>query len=112
MLPAVLPEDVEFLWRQAAIVTPVSGSDLQIGERELSSESTDSRKESDVEIGVSAERLAEALEFSSKEVCNTFFLICVLLARTTVGPVLCREQCQEGKLTVCVCMCAYRSQEN
>lgn len=65
-------------------MTPVSGSNLQIGEREPSSESTDSRKESDVEIVALAEHVEEALEFSSKEVCNGFFFICVFLARTTV----------------------------
>ncbi|XP_073340728.1 meiotic recombination protein REC8 homolog [Pagrus major] len=62
-----LPEEVQFLWRQAATVTPVSGSDLQVGER--GTESTDSEKEREiVEAAEAAEREVERLEFSSKEI--------------------------------------------
>lgn len=63
--PAVLPEEVQFLWRRAATVTPVSGSNLQIREREPSSESADSEREREV---VAAEREVERRELSSKEV--------------------------------------------
>ncbi|XP_029958176.1 meiotic recombination protein REC8 homolog [Salarias fasciatus] len=38
-----LPEDIEFLWQQAATITPLSDSDLQAGER--GPESTDSERE-------------------------------------------------------------------
>ncbi|KAJ4930496.1 hypothetical protein JOQ06_024807 [Pogonophryne albipinna] len=38
-----LPEELLLLWKQAATITPLSGSDLQVGERGL--ESTDSEKE-------------------------------------------------------------------
>ncbi|XP_027132783.1 meiotic recombination protein REC8 homolog isoform X2 [Larimichthys crocea] len=61
-----LPEEVQFLWRQAATVTPVSGSDLQVGER--GPESTDSEKEREREMVEAAERELERLEFSPKEV--------------------------------------------
>ncbi|KAG8010027.1 Meiotic recombination protein REC8-like protein [Nibea albiflora] len=61
-----LPEEVQFLWRRAAIVTPVSGSDLQVGER--GPESTDSEKEREREMAEAAERELERLELSPKEV--------------------------------------------
>nr|XP_012779498.1 meiotic recombination protein REC8 homolog [Maylandia zebra] len=43
-----LPEEVQFLWRQSATVTPLSGSDLQVGER--GPESTDSEREREREM--------------------------------------------------------------
>lgn len=61
--PAVLPEEVQFLWRQAATVASVSGSNLQIREREPSSESAESEREREA-----AEREEERRELSSKEV--------------------------------------------
>ncbi|XP_071326597.1 REC8 meiotic recombination protein b [Trachinotus anak] len=61
-----LPEAVQFLWRQAATVTPVSGSDLQVGER--GPESTDSEKEREREMIEVAEREEERLELSPQEV--------------------------------------------
>lgn len=70
--PAVLPEEVLFLWRQAAIVTPVSGSNLQITEREA--ESTESEREREGEMVEAAEREEERLELSSKEVWRQFCL--------------------------------------
>lgn len=51
-------------------MTPLSGSDLQVGER--GAESTDSEKEREMveaaEAAEAAERETERLEFSSKEV--------------------------------------------
>lgn len=48
-------------------MAPLSGSDLQVGER--GAESTDSEKEREmVEAAEAAERESERLEFSSKEV--------------------------------------------
>ncbi|XP_044063891.1 meiotic recombination protein REC8 homolog isoform X2 [Siniperca chuatsi] len=67
-----LPEDVQFLWRRAATVTPLSGSDLQVGQR--GPESTDSEKEREremvemVEAAEASEREEERLELSPKEV--------------------------------------------
>ncbi|XP_050932355.1 meiotic recombination protein REC8 homolog [Lates calcarifer] len=61
-----LPEEVLFLWRQAATITPVPGSDLQVGER--GPESTDSEKEREREMAEAAEREEERLELSPKEV--------------------------------------------
>ncbi|XP_036931709.1 meiotic recombination protein REC8 homolog isoform X2 [Acanthopagrus latus] len=65
-----LPGEVLSLWRRAATVTPLSGSDLQVGER--GAESTDSEKEREMveaaEAAEAAERETERLEFSSKEV--------------------------------------------
>ncbi|XP_068592523.1 meiotic recombination protein REC8 homolog [Cebidichthys violaceus] len=52
-----LPEEVLFLWRRAATITPVSGSDLQVGDR--GPESTDSEKERErkmVEVAEAFER--------------------------------------------------------
>lgn len=65
-----MPEEVQFLWRQAAIVTPVSGSNLQITEREA--ESTESEREREGEMVEAAEREEERLELSSKEVWKHF----------------------------------------
>ncbi|XP_042280189.1 meiotic recombination protein REC8 homolog isoform X1 [Thunnus maccoyii] len=67
-----LPEEVQFLWRQAATVTPLSGLDLQVGER--GPESTDSEKEREremVEMAEMAER-EERHELSPKEVPRDF----------------------------------------
>lgn len=70
--PAVLPAEVEFLWRQAATMTPLSGSDLQI--REGEPESTDSEKEREHEMMDAEEREEERVELSSKEVWKHFCL--------------------------------------
>ncbi|KAM6995172.1 meiotic recombination protein REC8 homolog [Tautogolabrus adspersus] len=61
----LLPKEVEFLWRRAATIRPVSGSDLQVGERDP--ESTDSEKERQQEM-VEAAQIEEILELSPKEV--------------------------------------------
>uniref|UniRef100_UPI0037E893D5 meiotic recombination protein REC8 homolog n=1 Tax=Semicossyphus pulcher TaxID=241346 RepID=UPI0037E893D5 len=61
-----LPEQVQFLWKRAATVTPVSGSDLQVGDR--GPESTDSEKERQREVMEAAERQEERPELSPKEV--------------------------------------------
>lgn len=67
--PAVLPEEVQSLWRQAATITPIPGTDLQVGER--GPESTDSEKEREremIEAAEAAEREEERPELSPKEV--------------------------------------------
>ncbi|XP_068179760.1 meiotic recombination protein REC8 homolog [Antennarius striatus] len=61
-----LPEEVESLWRRAATVTPVSGSDLQVGER--GPESTDSEKEREREMSEEAEKEEERRELVPEEV--------------------------------------------
>lgn len=64
-----MPEEVLFLWRRAATITPVSGSDLLVGER--GPESTDSEKEREremIEAAEEAEREQERQELSPKEV--------------------------------------------
>lgn len=53
-----------FLWGRAATITPVSGSDLQVGER--GPESTDSEKEREREM-VEAAEVAEAAEAAARE---------------------------------------------
>ncbi|XP_070690971.1 meiotic recombination protein REC8 homolog [Pempheris klunzingeri] len=63
-----LPEELQFLWRRAATVTAVSGSDLQVGER--GPESTDSEKERERETVEVAEREEERLELSPQEVAR------------------------------------------
>ncbi|XP_031708889.1 meiotic recombination protein REC8 homolog [Anarrhichthys ocellatus] len=50
-----LPEEVLFLWRRSATITPVSGSDLQAGER--GPESSESEKEREREMVEAAEAL-------------------------------------------------------
>ncbi|XP_059196109.1 meiotic recombination protein REC8 homolog [Centropristis striata] len=54
-----LPEEVEFLWRQAATIQPLLDSDLPVGER--GPESTDSEREREREMAEAAEA-AEADE--------------------------------------------------
>ncbi|CAB1445942.1 unnamed protein product [Pleuronectes platessa] len=61
-----LPEEVLSLWQQAANISPLSGSDLQVGER--GPESTDSEKERDREMVEVSEREEERLELSPREV--------------------------------------------
>lgn len=66
-----MPEEAQFLWRRAATITAVSGSDLQVGER--GPESTDSEKEREREMVGAAEREEqeqeeERLELSPREV--------------------------------------------
>lgn len=62
----MLPEEIQFLWRQAATIKPVSGSDLQIMEGD--SESTDSERQREREALEAAEREEDRPEVSSKEV--------------------------------------------
>ncbi|KAK2844645.1 hypothetical protein Q5P01_011304 [Channa striata] len=62
----ILPEEVQFLWRQSATVTPLSGSDLQVGER--GPESTDSEKEREREMLEALERKEERPQVSPMEV--------------------------------------------
>lgn len=57
-----MPEEVQFLWRQSATITPLSGSDLQVGER--GPESTDSERE----------REREMMEVSEREVWKRVLL--------------------------------------
>ncbi|XP_029359640.1 meiotic recombination protein REC8 homolog [Echeneis naucrates] len=61
-----LPEEVLFLWRQAATIRLIYGSDLQVGER--GPESTDSEKEREREMITAAEKEQERAELSPKEV--------------------------------------------
>ncbi|XP_060905406.1 meiotic recombination protein REC8 homolog [Labrus mixtus] len=60
-----LPEQVLFLWRQAANIRPVSGPGLQVGEQ--GPESTDSERERQREME-EADQIEEILELSPKEV--------------------------------------------
>lgn len=62
---AVLPEEIQSLWRRAATIKPLFGSDLQVGER--GPESTDSEKEREGEMMEAAEG-----EDISTEVCLSF----------------------------------------
>lgn len=77
----MLPEEIQFLWRQAASVTPLSGSDLQII-MEGDSESTDSERQREREAVEAAEREEERPEVSSKEVWTR--CVCVTLSREAV----------------------------
>ncbi|XP_072249374.1 meiotic recombination protein REC8 homolog [Leuresthes tenuis] len=61
-----LPDEVLFLWRQAATITPLSGADLLVGER--GPESTDSEREREREVMEVAEREEQRLELSPEEV--------------------------------------------
>lgn len=65
-LPAFLPPEVQFLWKQAATITPLPGLELQAGER--GPESTDSEKEKEQEMVEAAEREEEMLELGPQEV--------------------------------------------
>ncbi|XP_030014269.1 meiotic recombination protein REC8 homolog [Sphaeramia orbicularis] len=60
-----LPEELLFLWRQAATITPLSGSDLQVGER--GPESTDSEKEREREMLEMAEMALREKEQEEEE---------------------------------------------
>ncbi|XP_047455512.1 meiotic recombination protein REC8 homolog isoform X2 [Mugil cephalus] len=61
-----LPEEIESLWRPAATITPLSGSDLQPGDR--GPESTDSERDGQPETVEEAEREEERLGLSPQEV--------------------------------------------
>ncbi|KAM6910444.1 uncharacterized protein FYW49_012374, partial [Xenentodon cancila] len=61
-----LPREVEILWRKAATIVQISGSDLQVGER--GPESTDSEREREREGVEVAEREEQRLESSPTEV--------------------------------------------
>ncbi|XP_020565898.1 meiotic recombination protein REC8 homolog isoform X2 [Oryzias latipes] len=60
-----LPREVELPWRRAAVTTPLSGSDLQVGER--GPESTDSEREREPEP-MQVEDREERLEVSPREI--------------------------------------------
>ncbi|XP_071394649.1 meiotic recombination protein REC8 homolog [Centroberyx affinis] len=60
-----LPEELQLLWRRAATITPLSGSDLQVGER--GPDSTDSDRERERERARTAQIEQERHELSSKE---------------------------------------------
>ncbi|KAF6739543.1 REC8-like protein [Oryzias melastigma] len=62
-----LPCEVEFPWRRAAVITPLSGSDLQVGER--GPESTDSEREREAEP-MQAEDGEERVEASPREIAR------------------------------------------
>ncbi|XP_037532555.1 meiotic recombination protein REC8 homolog [Nematolebias whitei] len=61
-----LPDEVLSLWRQAATISPLLGSDLQVGER--GPESTDSEREREREAMEEAEKEQLRLELICKEV--------------------------------------------
>ncbi|XP_029927982.1 meiotic recombination protein REC8 homolog [Myripristis murdjan] len=61
-----LPEALQLLWRPAAVITPLSGLDLQVGER--GPDSTDSDREREQERASMAQREQETQELSSEEV--------------------------------------------
>lgn len=88
ILPAVLPEAVQFLWRQAATITPIPGSDLQVGDR--GPESSDSQE--------AAEREEERLELSPKEV-GKGVLICLVM--------VCAEPPSSRTRGVTACVCVW-----
>lgn len=88
-----MPEVVEFLWKQAANITPVSGSDLQVGER--GPESTDSEKEREREMVEPAEREEERLELGPREVWKSVGLF-VLISLRLFFPT---------KLIITTCLC-------
>ncbi|RVE62853.1 hypothetical protein OJAV_G00160210 [Oryzias javanicus] len=60
-----LPREIEFPWRRAAVITPLSGSDLQVGER--GPESTDSDREREREP-MQVEDGEERVEASPREI--------------------------------------------
>lgn len=88
-------------------MTPLSGSDLQVGER--GAESTDSEKEREMvepaeaaeaaEATEAAERELERLEFSSKEVWQRFVYVDVCEVVLLLG-----EISQNEKNYECVCV--------
>uniref|UniRef100_UPI003AAFEB5E meiotic recombination protein REC8 homolog n=1 Tax=Centroberyx gerrardi TaxID=166262 RepID=UPI003AAFEB5E len=61
-----LPEELQLLWRPAATITPLPGSDLQAGER--GPDSTDSDRERERERARTAQSEQERHELSSEEV--------------------------------------------
>lgn len=67
-----MPEEIQFLWRQSATITPLSGSDLQVGER--GPESTDSERE----------REREMIEVPEREVWKSILLCGQRLAGMSV----------------------------
>lgn len=62
----VLPKEIEALWRQAATITELLDTDLQVGE--TGPESTDSEKEREREMMEVAEREEQRLRETSTEV--------------------------------------------
>lgn len=101
--PAVLPDEVRFLWRRAATVKPVSGSDLQVGER--GPESTDSEKEREREMVEAAEREEERLGLSAKEVWKGVYCLFVWLWWGHLWSLFVQgEMSQDETLIVCVCV--------
>ena len=94
-----MPEELQFLWRQAATVTPLSGSDLQVGERGPDS-TDDSEKERECEMVEMAER-EERHELSPKEVGKGVWFgnICRdILSRERTG------KCQKMNNFLCLCV--------
>ncbi|XP_061573917.1 meiotic recombination protein REC8 homolog [Cololabis saira] len=61
ILDPLLPREIELLWRKAATIVQISGSNLQVGERDP--ESMDSERD-----GEAAETEEHTLELSSKEI--------------------------------------------
>ncbi|KAM4735238.1 meiotic recombination protein REC8 homolog [Anableps anableps] len=61
-----LPEEIQALWRRAATITPLSGTDLQVGER--GPESTDSEREREREMMEAAEGEEQRVDEISTEV--------------------------------------------
>lgn len=95
---AALPREVELPWRRAAVTTPLSGSDLQVGER--GPESTDSEREREPEP-MQVEDREERLEVSPREVMVLCFTVSVtgLLTRLLTPVFHCRspEKCWRQK---------------
>lgn len=82
--PAALPDEIQHLWRKAATIAPIPGSDLQVGER--GPESTDSEKETEREMMEVPEREEQRLEPSPEEVRQNFLLLVLCRwGRWTVG---------------------------
>lgn len=61
-----MPKEIEALWRQAATITELLDTDLQVGE--TGPESTDSEKEREREMMEVAEREEQRLRETSTEV--------------------------------------------
>uniref|UniRef100_A0A096MH08 REC8 meiotic recombination protein b n=1 Tax=Poecilia formosa TaxID=48698 RepID=A0A096MH08_POEFO len=88
-----LPEEILSLWRRAAVITPLSGPDLQVGDR--GPESTDSEREREREAMQEAAAEEQRANEVSTEVrpgvsASTNELACVLLpvSRSTVSTAL------------------------
>ena len=89
---------MRFLWKQAATITPVSGSDLQFGRR--GTDSTDSEKEREREMVEAAGKEEERPEPSPKEVWKSACFVAVVWIS---------GKCPNINNCVCVSVCEYRS---